>query len=88
MNVLETGTKRQSNCRNRLLLMGKYVSNGNRITQTKENAELTHKLKKEVVYCYKAIPIQTIRESWTLVFPFQEFESLVSPSQNHYITIP
>jgi hypothetical protein len=84
MNVLETGTKRQSNCRNRLLLMGEYVSNGNRITQTKENAELTHKLRKEVVYCYKEIPIQTIRESWS--FPSKNLRAWSLPLKT--TTIP
>jgi hypothetical protein len=45
--------------------------------QTKENAELTHKLRKEVVYCYKEIPIQTIRESWS--FPSKNLRAWSLP---------
>lgn len=33
---------------------------------TLENAEFTRKLRKEIVYCYKVIPIQEIGESWSL----------------------
>jgi len=35
-NMVEIGTKIQSNCRNRLLLMVKYISNINRVTHYRE----------------------------------------------------
>jgi hypothetical protein len=48
-NMLETDTKIQFNCRNKLLLMVEYVCNRNRITHTIENVKFTHKLKKDIV---------------------------------------